>query len=56
MSPSEFCLMSGDWDELGIPNLARMCLIECYRMLQNSRVIAYTVFELLRENQLGGMI
>ena len=31
-----------------------MSLIECYWMHQNSRVIAFTVFELLRENQLGG--
>ena len=31
-------------------------LIECYWMLQNSRVTAFTVFELLRENQLGGKI
>ena len=44
--PSEFCPISEDWHKLGIPNLARMSLIECYWMLQNSR--------LLRENQLGG--
>ena len=42
-----------DWSKLWIPNLARMSLIECYWMLQNSRVTAFTVFELLRENQLG---
>ena len=41
------------WGKLWIPNLAWMSLIECYWMLQNSRVIAFTVFELLRENQLG---
>ena len=51
--PSEFCPISGDWGKLWIPNLARMSLIECYWMLQNSRVTAFTVFELLRENQLG---
>ena len=51
---SEFCPISGDWGELGIPNLARMSLIKCYWMLQNSRVTAFTVLELLRENQLGG--
>ena len=51
---SEFYPISGDWDQLWIPNLARMSLIECYWMLQNSRVTAFTVFELLRENQLGG--
>ena len=53
--PSEFCPISGDWGELGIPNLARMSLIKCYWMLQNSSVTAFTVFELLRENQLGGV-
>ena len=50
---SEFFPISGDWGEFWIPNLARMSLIECYCMLQNSRATAFTVFELLRENQLG---
>ena len=50
--PSEFCPISGDWGKLWILNLAQMSLIECYWMLQNSRVTAFTVFELLRENQL----
>ena len=54
--PSEFCPISGDWDKLWIPNLARMSLIECYWMLQNSRVTAFTIFEFLRENQLEGQI
>ena len=45
--------ISGYWDELWVPNLARMSLINCYWMLQNSRVTAFTVDELLRENQLG---
>ena len=45
---------SGDWGELRIPNVARMSLIECYWMLQNSRVTTFTVFESLRESQLGG--
>ena len=53
---SEFCPIFGDWGELSIPNLARMSLIECYWMLKNLRVTAFTVFELLRENQLGGKI
>ena len=52
--PSEFCPISGDWGKLWIPNLARMSPIKCYRKLQNSRVTARTVSELLRENQLGG--
>ena len=54
--PSEFCPISGDWGELWIPNLAQMSLIECYWMLQNSRVTAFTNFELLRANQLGEMV
>ena len=54
MPPSEFCPISGDWGKLWVPNLARMSLIECYWMLQNPRVTTFTVFELLRENQLGG--
>ena len=53
ISASEFCPISGDWVELWIPNLVRMSLIEFYWMLQNCRVTAFTVFELLRENQLG---
>ena len=51
---SEFCTVSGDWCKLWIPNLARMSLIKYYCILQNSRVAAFTVFEFLRENQLGG--
>ena len=52
--PSEFCLISGDWGKLGIPNLAPMSLIKCYWMLQNARVTAFTIFDLLGENQQGG--
>ena len=51
---SEFCPVSRDWDKSEIPNLAQMSLIKYYWMLQNARVTAFTVFELLRENQLGG--
>ena len=54
--PSKFCLISGDWDELGIANLARISLMKCYWMLQNTRGTAFTVSELLRENQQGGKI
>ena len=54
--PSEFCPISGDWDELGIPNSTRSFLRKCYWMLQNTRVTAVTVSELLRENQQGGKI
>ena len=49
--PSEFCLISGDWGKLGIPNLARRFLMKCYWILQNARVTAFTVSELFRENQ-----
>ena len=51
--PSEFCPISGDWGKLWISNLAKLSLIECYWMMQNSRVTAFTVFELLREILLG---
>ena len=56
IAPSEFSPISGDWGELWIPNLAWMFLIACYWMLQNSRVTAFTVFVLLRENQVGAKI
>ena len=49
--PSEFHPISGDWDVLGIPNLAQMSLIKCYWMLLNARVTAFTISKLLRENQ-----
>ena len=39
---------------LEIPNLPRMSLIKCYRMLQNARVRAFTVSELLWQNQQWG--
>ena len=52
--PSGFYPMSGDWDKLGIPNLARMSLVKCYQMLQNAKVTPLNVSELLRENQQGG--
>ena len=43
----------GDWGESGIPNLAQMTLIKCYWMLKNTRATAFTMTELLRENQQG---
>ena len=51
---SQFCPISEDWGGLSTPNLAWMFPIECYWMLQNPRVTAFTFFELLRENQLRG--
>ena len=38
----EFCPISGDWVELGIPNFARMLVIKSYRVLQTSGVTAFT--------------
>ena len=46
-------LISGDWSEVRIPNLAWMSLIKRYSMLQNVRFTAFTVSELLRKNQHG---
>ena len=54
ISLSEFCPISRDWGELEIPNLARMFLMKCYWMLQNARVTASNLSELLSENQQGG--
>ena len=53
ISQSEFCTISWDCGQLEIPNLAQISLIKCYWMQQNARVIAFTLSELLRENQLG---
>ena len=39
------CPISGDWDKLGIPNLALIFLIKCYWILRNARVTANTVTE-----------
>ena len=39
---SKFCQISGDWGELGIPHLARMSLMKCYWILQNSTATAFT--------------
>ena len=49
--PPEFYPISGDWNKLGIPNLARRFLLKCYWMLQNVRVTAFIVSESLKENQ-----
>ena len=54
-NPSEFCPISADWGKLGIPDLVRMSLMKCYKMLQNARVTAFTVSELLWEDQHGGL-
>ena len=43
---SDFCLISRDRNKLDIPNLKPMSLIECYWMLQNLRVIAFSISDL----------
>ena len=48
---SEFFPISGDWGNSGTPTLERMSLIKCYWILQNDRVITFTISVLLRENQ-----
>ena len=53
-TPPKFCPISEEWGELRIPSFARMPLMKCYSMLQNVRVTALTVSELLRENQQAG--
>ena len=50
---SEFCPISGDCEELGIPNFGRIFLMTSYQMLQNYSVTAFTVSELIRENKQG---
>ena len=47
----EFCLIFGDWSELGITNLAWMFLMKLYLILQNARFTAFAVSELLKEKQ-----
>ena len=51
ITPSEFCPISRD--KLEIPNLARLFTLKCYWKLQNARFKAFTISELLRENQQG---
>ena len=51
ITPSESCPISGDRDKLGISNLAGTSLMNSYLILQNTRFIAFTVSEILRENQ-----
>ena len=53
---SEFCSVSKNWGKLEKPNVAQMPLVKFYWMLHNARVTAFTVSELLRENQQGLII
>ena len=52
---SESCPISEDWDELAIPHLGQISLMKFYCMVQNARVTAFTIFELLRKNQQEGV-
>ena len=54
--PSKLCSISEDWVKLGIPHMAQMSLFKSYWMLKNTRVTAFTVSEILRENQQEGKI
>ena len=51
---SESFPISGDWGELGIPNLARISLIKCYSMLLNTMVTTFSLSELFRKIQQRG--
>ena len=51
ISLSEFFPISGDWDKLVTPNLARMSLIKSYWILENVRDTTCTISELLRKTQ-----
>ena len=39
--PPEFYPISGDWGELGVPNLVCMSLMKCYWIMWNAKVIAF---------------
>ena len=56
ITPPEFCPISGNQDNLELPNLTGMYLKKYYWMLQNARVTAFSTSELLRGNQHGGKI
>ena len=53
ITPPEFCQTSRERDQSRLPYLAGMSLKKCYCMLQNARVTAFSVSELLKENQQG---
>ena len=53
--PSGFCPISGDWDELGIPNLARISLIKSYRMLKKSQGYSSYRFWVIKGKTIGGI-
>ena len=45
----EFCPISSDCGKLEIPYLERIFLIKYFGMLENGRITAFMVFELLME-------
>ena len=47
ISPSVIYPISGDRDNLGMANLAKMSLMKCYIMLQDVMVAVFDVSELL---------
>ena len=51
MPPSEFSAIYRVWCWLRMQNVVRISLMKCYWLLQNTRVTAFTVSELLSENQ-----
>ena len=53
--PSKFCPICGDWGKLRINNLAEIFLMKNYLMMQHAKFTAFILFELLRENQDGGL-
>ena len=52
----QFCPIFGDWGDLEVPLLVQMSLIKCTWNLQNAMAAAFTVSELLGENQQGAKI
>ena len=42
--PPEFFPISGDWVKLGIPNFPRISPMKCYWILQNVRIIVFTIY------------
>ena len=47
--PLSICPIPENWGKLRIPNLAGMCLMKSYLILQNTRFTPFTVSKLFRE-------
>ena len=54
--PSEFCPISRDWDELGIPNLAKISLIMSRMLLNVAKYQGYSSYRfwVIKGNPTGG--